>query len=226
MKREFKIFLMSIIILFTINSAKSEIIENKKISNQKFGVWTVSCEEDIMFDKVECKLFANVLEETSLLVNPANKNNTIVIISKDIIPNSTMLIKVDKNDVIETNQFMNNQFNLVDMSIENKKTLFEELQKGNNLFFRFTTKDLAKNGGVKEVTVKLNLTEFKKALLYFESKSGIKKEEKKAESTAKVEVKQEAKKNVQKTTNKKTGNKLEVKKTNKTAVKKEVKNTK
>lgn len=151
-------------IFFCTNSLNAEIIKNEDVNTQKFGVWNVSCKEDQMLDEVECKIFAEITEQSIIFLNPLNKENMITIISKDIMPNSKMLVKIDKNQLFNSLEYRGNEFGNIDFLIDDKINIFNDIQNGQSLFFRFFI------ANSKEITVKLSLKDLQKALNYFNSK--------------------------------------------------------
>lgn len=171
----FKFFTKLIIILSFINitNAKAEIIANKSVSNKNFGIWKISCEEDVMLQQVRCKFFTEITEGSILFINSENHNNLVTIISKDIVNNTNMLVKVDGNSLIKSEIVRENPYNVLNFSIENKKQIFKQLKNGNDIFFRFLIQDLGEKDGKKEITVRLDLSQFRSALLYYDSKVGI-----------------------------------------------------
>lgn len=164
-----KVFIFFIVFV-NFSDIKAEIIQNEVLINKEFGSWIVSCKQDIMFDKKDCKLFTEITAGTVLFINPNVENNKIVLISKDIISGSKTVFKVDRYDFVETYEKQNNQYNLVDMDVKAKKTIFNQMKAGNSLFLRFTVKDESELSGTKKITAKLSLADFTKALIYFESR--------------------------------------------------------
>lgn len=165
--------IMIMLSFINITNAKAEIIANKSISNKNFGIWKISCEEDVMLEEAKCKFFTEITEGSVLFVNSENKNNLITIISRDIVENTTMLVKVDGNQLIKSEIVKANPYNLLNFSIDNKQNIFNQIKNGNNIFFRFLIQDLSEKNGKKEITVKLDLSQFRSALLYYDSKIGI-----------------------------------------------------
>lgn len=162
------IFRIIFLILLIINfSSKAEIIENRKIINKSFDVWNVSCEDDEMLNYVRCRLFAEITEKTTFFVNPQSNNNKILIVSEDGYYDRRFFIKIDDNGLITSNDFTVNKYNIVNFSPKDIKNMYNQLQKGITMYLRFTIKDNTSVNGFREITAKLSLTEFQKALIYF-----------------------------------------------------------
>lgn len=165
----FKNFLFLFLFAVGINFATAEIIDNQKVTNKEFGSWVVSCKEDVMLNENSCKLFANILDESTLFVNPNNARNKIVIISKEILNGDKIIFRVDKNNLIESEIANDNRYNIVEMSIEDKGQLLEQMKTGNNLYARFNIRDDSNKNGTKQITARFNLADFSKALIYYNS---------------------------------------------------------
>lgn len=151
-----------------INSAFStEIIENKKIINKNFDVWNVSCEEDEMLKYVRCRMFAEITENTTFFVNPQSNDNKILIVSKDGYYDRKFFVKIDTNGLITSNNFIVNKYNLVNFNPKDIKNIYNQLHNGVFMYLRFTIKDNMSANGFKEITAKVSLAEFHKALAYF-----------------------------------------------------------
>jgi hypothetical protein len=74
-------------------------------------------------------------------------------------------IRVDKNDLILSNNASQKEFGLVPINEQQKNTLFSQMKNGEYLFLRFNV-----NNSEKEITAKLNLKDFTKALEYYSSR--------------------------------------------------------
>ena len=48
--------------------------------------------------------------------------------------------------------------------------MLNQLKNGQEMYIRFTVRDLKVAGGMKEITVKISLTEFSKMLVYYDLK--------------------------------------------------------
>ncbi len=165
----FKNFLLLFLFIFIVNTAPAEIIDNQKVVNKEFGSWTVSCREDLMLGENNCKLFANVLDGTVIFVNPNNNVNKIVTISKEISEGSNIMFRVDKNELFESDTARNNEYSIVEMDVEDKVKLLEQLKTGNNLYVRLNIKDESSDNGTKQITARFNLADFSKAIIYYNS---------------------------------------------------------
>lgn len=160
------LFFLAIIILFNLNSAEAEIIENKKVLNKSFDLWNVSCEDDEMLNDIDCRLFVEVTGGTVFFVNPLSNENPILISSEDSFYNKKMYIKVDNNKLISSLPIIGNRYNIVGFNQNDLKTIFNQIKSGKYLYVRFTIKDITSPNGFKEITAKISLAEFQKALIY------------------------------------------------------------
>ena len=162
-------YLFLFLLIFYTNFATAEIIENQKVVNKEFGSWVVSCKEDIMLDDNTCKFFTEIIEGTVLFVNPNNANNKLVLISREILDNTQAIFRVDKNELIESELTKKNAYNIVDINLDNKIKLLEQMKSGNVFYIRMNIKDSSSDIGSKQITAKLNLADFTKALIYYDS---------------------------------------------------------
>jgi hypothetical protein len=150
-----------------MNFAKAEVIDSQKIVNKEFGPWIVSCKEDVMLGKSNCKLFAEVVEGTTLFVNPNNNDNKIILISKDIMEGSRVIFRIDRNDLIGSGIVESNAYNIINIGTDRKREIFEQLKVGNVFYVRFSVKDDSNNTGSRQVTARLDLADFVKALDHY-----------------------------------------------------------
>ena len=86
-----------------------------------------------------------------------------------VIPNlklaETVQMRVDKNDVIFSSPVKKDDFGLVNLTPKQKSTLLLQMKKGDFLFIRFNIK-----ASENEVTVQLNLKDFRDAVAFYNSK--------------------------------------------------------
>lgn len=157
---------MFISIFFSL-STFAEIIDNKKITNEDFDVWRVSCEEDEMLSRIKCRLFVEITEGTTFFVIP-DGNNKILLISKDGYYDRSVFIKVDNNRLVESKSFSDLKYGIVDFSKSDVDVVYRQMQTGKFVYIRFYIKDRASIDGFKEITVKFSLDEFKDALEYYD----------------------------------------------------------
>ncbi len=171
MKRIINFYVLGLLLL-CLQGARAEIIENQTITNEEFGPWVVSCREDVMLSTMECKFFTQITDNTVLFINPDKKNNEIVIISNDMVPGSKMMLKIDKFRPILSNiKDGKNIYNVVNLEPADKFNLFNQIRSGTTLYTRLTISDQGAPLGRKEITAKLSLTDFSKALVYYESQN-------------------------------------------------------
>ena len=164
-----------ILYLFTnyISLYSAEIIENISINEKSFGDWTVSCEQDVMMDNVDCKIFTKFYNNTSsVYIQPNNKiANQVVIMIPSVLPNTTVKVKIDKNEIITSDIITNiSEYGVIPFSPRKQKTMLSQLKKGNELFIRFSVRDLKSVNGMKEITTKISLFDFQKMLVYYDIK--------------------------------------------------------
>ncbi|MBO4956245.1 MAG: hypothetical protein J6C50_00175 [Rickettsiales bacterium] len=159
--------ILTIFLVFFIQQAKAEIIENEKIFNKTFDIWNISCEDDEMLNDIRCRLFVEITAHTTLFINPQSNENKILLISNDGYYDRKFFIKIDNNKLIESQIFANNKYGIVNFSQNDINTIYSQLMKGQNFYIRFTIKDNSSANGFKEITAKFPLAEFQKALVYF-----------------------------------------------------------
>ena len=165
-----KFFVIIFFIIFNIlifkNIAQAEIIELRN-EEKTFGDWKVYCEIDDMMSSAHCKIASRFYDNSSVIsLQPTNHfaNEFFIIIPKIKI-GTFAKIRVDKNDLILSQNASQKEFGLVPISAQQKNTLYSQMKNGEYLFLRFNV-----NNSEKEITVKLNLKDFIKALEYYSSK--------------------------------------------------------
>jgi len=158
-------FIISHILIYK-NIAQAEIIELRN-EEKTFGDWKVYCEIDDMMSSAHCKIASRFYDNSSVIsLQPTNHfaNEFFIIIPKIKI-GSFAKIRIDKNDLILSQNATQREFGLVPISSQQKNTLYSQMKNGEYLFLRFNV-----NNSEKEITVKLNLKDFNKALEYYSSK--------------------------------------------------------
>ncbi|MDR3289805.1 MAG: hypothetical protein LBT02_00790 [Rickettsiales bacterium] len=166
-----KIFLF-IVIVFVCN-ANASIVDNVVKDEQKFGEWTVSCEEDVMYSDIQCKVYTRFYkDEASIFIQPNNKNiNQVVIMLPDAMENSVVMIKIDKNSIINSDPVdKKNRYGVIPFSPKKQKSMLLQMKEGDNMLVRFNVRDSKVPGGVREITAKISLAEFGKMLIFYDSK--------------------------------------------------------
>lgn len=159
---------MVVLIIFQIFNlpAKAEIIEPRN-EEKSFGDWKVYCEIDDMMNTAHCKIASKFYDNSSVIsMQPTNHfaNQFFIIIPK-IKLGSFAKIRIDKNDLILSKNISKKDFGLLPIDNSEKNTLFTQMKSGEFLFLRFNVGD-----SEKEITVKLSLQDFNKALNYYNSK--------------------------------------------------------
>lgn len=162
-------FFLALIILLNLDSAKAEIIENKKVLNKSFDVWNVSCEDDEMLNDINCRLFVEITGGTVFFVNPLSIENPVLVSSEDSFFNKKMYIKIDGNRLISSLPITGNRYSIVNFNQSDLKLISNQIKTGKYLYIRFTIKDITSPNGFKEITAKISLAEFQKALTYHNS---------------------------------------------------------
>jgi hypothetical protein len=150
-----------------VSSIKGEVIANRKIDNHIFGLWKVSCEDDEMLEQIRCVLFCRPTIETLLVINPYHHKPLLLLSGDSYIPGDFFL-RVDNQDLVVSKGLRDERYKIINFAEKDIITLLQQLQHGNNLYLRFRLKDMALAEGFREVTSKLPLKEFQKALLYYQ----------------------------------------------------------
>lgn len=148
------------------NFAYGEVIETRN-EEKEFGDWKVYCEIDDMMSTSHCKIASKFYDNSSVIsLQPTNHfaNQFFIIIPK-IKLGSFAKIRVDKNDLILSKNISAKDFGLLPIDNSEKNALFTQMKNGEFLFLRFNVAD-----SEKEVTIKLSLHDFMKALNYYNNK--------------------------------------------------------
>jgi len=166
--KKINLLFLTTIFLFTFDKkiVKAEIIEPRN-EEKSFGDWKVYCEIDDMMSTAHCKIASKFYDNSSVIsLQPTNHfaNQFFIIIPK-IKLGSFAKIRVDKNDLILSKNITNKDFGLLNIDNAEKNNLFNQMKNGEYLFLRFNIND-----SEKEITVKLNLEDFIKALDYYNSR--------------------------------------------------------
>ena len=167
------IFFIILGCLFYSSSFATEIINNISREEKKFGDWTVSCEEDVMMEDIDCKIFSTFYNDTSsVYIQPNNKiANQVVIMIPSVLENTNVKIKIDKNNIITSDIIdKRSEYGVIPFSPAKQKLMLAELKDGQDMFIRFTVRDLKVAGGMKEITARISLNEFSKLLVYYDIK--------------------------------------------------------
>ena len=168
-KLNFAIFLYYLFTSFLY----AEVIDNITKEEKKFGDWTVLCEEDVMMEDANCKIFTTFYNNTSsVYIQPNNKiANQVVIMIPSALETTDVKVKIDKNPLITSDIIeKRDRYGVIPFSPTKQKLMLSQLKKGQEMYIRFTVRDLKVAGGMKEITVKISLTEFSKMLVYYDLK--------------------------------------------------------
>jgi hypothetical protein len=174
MKKSIKIFII-VFCLFSFKSFAAQIVDNIIREETKFGDWTIACEEDIMMGKIDCRIFSHFYNNTSAIyVQPNNKiANQVVIIIPAALEKTNVKFRVDRKSLIISETMEKSpEFGVIPFTPTKQKQMLTQLKDGENLFIRFTVRDLQVAGGIREITAKISLVEFSKLLVYYESRMG------------------------------------------------------
>jgi hypothetical protein len=166
--KKINLILMTMFFLLALDKkiAIAEIIEPRN-EEKSFGDWKVFCEIDDMMSTSHCKIASKFYDNSSVIsLQPTNHfaNQFFIIIPK-IKLGSFAKIRVDKNDLILSKNITNKDFGLLNIDNSEKNNLFNQMKSGEYLFLRFNIND-----SEKEITVKLSLQDFIKALSYYNNK--------------------------------------------------------
>lgn len=159
--------------LFFNSSFSAEIIDNISKEEKKFGDWVVACEEDIMMEKVECRIYSLFYNDTSsIFIQPNNKvANQVVIMIPSVLESTNVKVKIDKNSLISSDTIDKKpEYGVIPFSPAKQKQMLNQIKLGQEMFIRFSVRDLKAPGGMKEITAKISLTEFSKLLVYYDLK--------------------------------------------------------
>lgn len=160
--------------LFT-NAFSAEIIDNIHREEKKFGDWTVLCEEDVMMENINCQVFTTFYNDSSsVYIQPNNKiANQVVIMIPSVLENTNVKVKIDKNNLIVSDIIDKRpEYGVIPFSPAKQKLMLSQLKNGQDMFIRFTVRDLKVAGGMKEITARISLAEFSKLLVYYDIKIG------------------------------------------------------
>lgn len=157
-----------IITILTLNptQSRSEVIGTQK-DERIFGDWKVLCENDVMIDVPYCKIASKFYENKAVIsLEPSSKlaNQMIVVIPKTKVGESVK-IRIDKNDIIFSSLIKTKDFGMIPLTPVQKSMILSQMKKGDFLFLRFSITSLE-----NEVTVKINLRDFRNAVSYYNSR--------------------------------------------------------
>jgi invasion protein IalB len=150
-----------------INFAYAEVIDVQN-EERNFGEWKAFCEVDAMMDMAHCKVASKFYENSAVITIQATSKffNQFLMLIPQIKLGSFVKIRVDKNDLILSQNASQKDFGLVSLTEEQKNSLYNQMKSGDFLFLRFNVRD-----SEKEVTIKINLKDFRSALAYSNSRT-------------------------------------------------------
>lgn len=163
-----KLFLIAAFLLptFQITNTRAEIIDIQT-EEKNFGEWKVFCEVDSMMNIAHCKIASKFYENSAAIsVEPTAKFfSQFFIIVPQIKLGSFVKIRVDQNDLILSRNIDVKDFGLIPLDEAQKQSLYQQMKAGDFLYLRFSVRS-----SEKEVTVKINLKDFRNALTYHSSR--------------------------------------------------------
>ncbi|MBU6139962.1 MAG: hypothetical protein KGP29_00190 [Proteobacteria bacterium] len=163
----FTVFLMTLCFNAIQKNAWAEIIDLRN-EEKAFGDWKVFCEIDEMMGISHCKIAAKFYDNASAItIQPMSKSmNQFFVIIPQVQVGSFVKIRADQNDLLLSRNISDRDFGLVPFDDLQKNSLFTQMKNGEFLFLRFNVRD-----SEKEITVKLNLRDFRSALGYLNSRN-------------------------------------------------------
>jgi hypothetical protein len=161
-KINFTLLFLVISFLQLINiNASAEIIDDKDEEKQ-FGDWKSFCKVDLMMGVMDCKIASKFYENAVITIEPNDKlpaKINLVIANAKI--GEPVKIRIDKNNIIQSKSATNKDFGMVSLDNEQKDSLYNQMLNGEFLFLRFNLQSAE-----KEITVKIQLKDFRNALAY------------------------------------------------------------
>ncbi len=159
-------FLFPTFQITNISDVKAEIIDIQT-EEKNFGDWKVFCETDAMMDISHCKIATKFYENSAAIsVEPTAKfYSQFFIIIPQIKLGSFVKIRVDQNDLTLSQNVNVKDFGLIPLDETQKQNLFQQMKAGDFLYLRFSLR-----ASEKEVTAKINLRDFRNALVYYNSR--------------------------------------------------------
>ncbi len=163
----FLIIGLNIIPNLKINQANAEIIDIKQEENE-FGDWKVFCETDLMMAISHCKIASKFYQNTAVItIEPAIRFlNQLHIVIPQIRPGTFLKIRVDQGNLILSNNISTKDFGLIPLDEKQKVALYNQMKSGDFLYLRFNVRD-----SDKEITARISLKDFRKALDHYRSKA-------------------------------------------------------
>jgi len=161
-----KIFLtLAVLILFS-NQSFAEMVNPQK-DDKIFGEWRLICENDVMVDVPYCKVASNFYQDQAAIsIEPSLKfSNQMIMVIPNLKLGENVQIRIDKNDIIFSKPVTKDDFGLVNLTSQRKFNILSQMKKGDFLFIRFNI-----STSEKEITVKLNLKDFRDAVSFYNSK--------------------------------------------------------
>ena len=166
MKKILSIFFLFVFFEIISFSAQAEIIDVRN-EEKTFGDWKVFCEVDDMMGIAHCKVASKFYENSAVItIEPTLKFlSQFFVIIPQIKVGSFVQIRVDRNDLIISQNVTSKDFGLIPLDDAQKNSIYRQMKAGTNLYLRFTPRD-----SENEVTAKISLKDFRSALAYFNSK--------------------------------------------------------
>jgi hypothetical protein len=167
MKKIFStIWLILVVLILFSNQSSAEVIDVQK-DQRNFGEWRLICENDVMVDVPYCKIASKFYQDQAVISLEASFKfrNQMIMVIPNLKLGETVQIRIDKNDVIFSNPATKDDFGLVNLSPRQKSMILSQMKNSDFLFIRFNIRS-----SEKEITVKLNLKDFRDAISFYNSK--------------------------------------------------------
>ena len=166
-KKILTIFLTTFFSLTSFNQLHAEIIDIQN-EEKNFGEWKVFCEVDAMMDIAHCKVASKFYENNAVVTIESTSKflSQFLIVIPQIKIGSFVKIRIDRGDMILSQNASQKDFGLIPLSEEQKNIIYKQMKTGDFLFLRFNVRD-----SDKEITARINLKDFRSALAYSNSRT-------------------------------------------------------
>ena len=166
MKNFLSIFFLSLFFALINFASQAEIIGIKN-EEDKFGDWKLYCETDDMMGTSHCKIASKFYKNTAVLtIEPTPKFlNQLFLVIPQIKIGSFVKIRIDRNDLILSRNIKSKDFGLIPLEQSQINQIYKQIKTGKFLYLRFDVMN-----SEQEVTARLNLIDFRKALRSYKKK--------------------------------------------------------
>jgi invasion protein IalB len=165
-KKVVSALLVTLLLQFT-TPAQAKLIDLRS-EEKTFGDWKVFCEIDDMLNIAHCEIASKFYKNTAVITIQATRKfaNQFFVIIPQIEIGTFVTMRIDQNDVLLSANVRKKNFGLMPFSERQKNMMFSQMKSGNFLFLRFTPVK-----SVKEITARLSLKDFRRALSYYNKKT-------------------------------------------------------